>query len=74
MFSFVRDIIGGRVNSLETGLEEATNKVLNELKEKAYVLGGNAVIGIKIEHTYNNANSGSILSVFATGTVVKLKN
>ena len=73
MFSFVRDIVGGRVNSLENGLEEATQKILNELKQKAYILGGDAVIGVKIEHTYNNANSGSILSVFATGTVVKLK-
>lgn len=73
MFSFVRDIVGGRVNSLENGLDEATKKVLDELKEKAYDLGGNAVIAVKIEHTYNNANSGSILSVFATGTVVTIK-
>ena len=49
-------------------------QALNELKQKAYEQGGNAVIGVKIEHTYNNANSGSILSVMATGTVVKLKN
>ena len=73
-FSFVRDIVGGRVNSLETGLNEATETVLNELKNKAYLLGGDAVIGIKIEHTYNNANGGSILSVMAVGTVVKLKD
>lgn len=73
MFSFVRDIVGGRVNSLENGLDEATQKILIELKQKAYILGGDAVIGVKIEHTYNNANSGSILSVFGTGTVVKLK-
>jgi rRNA maturation endonuclease Nob1 len=31
------------------------------------------IICAKIEHTYNNANDGSILSVFATGTVIKLK-
>lgn len=73
LFSFVRDIVGGRIKSLETGLDEATETVIKELKEKAYSKGGNAVIGVKIEHTYNNANSGSILSVMATGTVVKLK-
>lgn len=73
MFSFVRDIVGGRVNSLENGIDEATKKVLDELKERAYILGGDAVIAVKIEHTYNNANSGSILSVFATGTVVTIK-
>ncbi|WP_152059798.1 YbjQ family protein [Aliarcobacter butzleri] len=74
LFSFVRDIVGGRVNSLEKALNDATEQALNELKQKAYEQGGNAVIGVKIEHTYNNANSGSILSVMATGTVVKLKN
>lgn len=73
MVSFARDIVGGRVNSLENGLDEATRKVLDELKEKAYILGGDAVIAVKIDHSYNNANSGSLLSVFATGTVIKIK-
>ena len=74
LFTLVRDIVGGRILSLEKGLEEATEQALNELKQKAYSAGGNAVIGVKIEHTYNNANNGSILSVFATGTVVKIAN
>lgn len=72
MFSFLRDIIGGRIKSLEDALEQANKEILDDLKMKAYLQGGNAVIGIKIEHTYNNANNGSILSVFATGTVVKI--
>lgn len=74
LFSFVRNIAGGRVrvNSLEKALSDATEQIFDEFKQKAYSLEGNAVIGIKIEHTYNNANSGSILSVFATGTVVKI--
>lgn len=74
LFSFVRDIVGGRVNSLEEALNDANEQIFNEFKQKAYKLGGNAVIGIKVEHTYNNANNGSILSVFATGTVVKIDN
>lgn len=73
LFSFVRDIVGGRVNSLEKALDDANKQILIELKQKAYDLDGNAVIGVKIEHTYNNANAGNILSVMATGTVVKLK-
>jgi uncharacterized protein YbjQ (UPF0145 family) len=73
IFSFVRDIIGGRINSLEVGLEEATEAVLNELQEKALLKNANAIIGLKIEHTYNNSNSGNILSVYATGTAVKIK-
>ena len=72
-FNFMNDILGGRINSLEKALDEATKSIEKEFKEKAYLIGGNAIIGIKIEHTYNNANNGSILSVFATGTIVKLR-
>lgn len=73
LFSFVRDIVGGRIGSIEEALQDAKTQVIDDLKKQAYFKGGNTVIAIKIEHTYNNANSGSVLSVFATGTVVKLK-
>lgn len=73
LFSGIRDIVGGNIVSLEKSLKDAKTKVLNDLKEEAYLLGGDAIIAIKIEHTYNNAGSGSIMSVLATGTVVKLK-
>lgn len=73
IFGMIRDIVGGRIDSIETAINNATNEITQELKEKAFVIGGDAVIGLKIEHTYNNANNGSILSVFATGTVVKLR-
>ena len=66
-------MVGGNVKSLEKSLKDAKIKVINDLKEEAYLLGGDAVIAIKIEHTYNNAGGGSIMSIFATGTVVKLK-
>ncbi|MCT7604834.1 YbjQ family protein [Aliarcobacter butzleri] len=72
IFSFVRDIVGGRVNSIEKALEDANNEIIRDLKIKAYLQDANAVIGVRIEHTYNNANAGSILSVFATGTLIKL--
>ncbi|WP_416768506.1 YbjQ family protein [Sulfurimonas sp. ST-25] len=74
LFSFVRDIVGGRINSLERALSDANRDIHKELREKAYLAGADAVIAVKIEHTYNNSNAGSILSVFATGTMVKLKN
>ena len=73
IFALIRDIVGGRVNSLETALNTAHDEIIIDLKEKAYQYGGNAIIGLKVEHTYNNSNNGSILSVYATGTVVKLK-
>ena len=63
IFALIRDIVGGRVNSLETALNTAHDEIIIDLKEKAYQYGGNAIIGLKVEHTYNNANNGSILSV-----------
>lgn len=72
-FTGIRNIVGGNIESLEKSLKDAKNEVTADLKEQAYNLGGDAVIGVKIEHTYNNAGGGSIMSVFATGTVVKLK-
>jgi len=71
IFGFIRDIVGGRIDSIESGLDKANAIVIKELKEKAISSGGDAIIAVKIEHTYNNASNGSILSVFATGTVVK---
>jgi len=72
-FSGIRNVVGGNVQSLETSLKDAKKEVTNDLREQAYSLGGDAVIAVKIEHTYNNAGGGSIMSVFATGTVIKLK-
>lgn len=72
-FTGMRDIVGGNIKSLENSLKDARKEVVNDLKGQAYNLGGDAVIAVKIEHTYNNASGGSIMSVFATGTVVKLK-
>lgn len=72
IFSSIRNIVGGRIQSIEEALEEANKQIIEDLKIKAYLQGANAVIGVKIEHTYNNTNGGSILSVFATGTLVQL--
>jgi len=74
VFGIFRDVFGGRVASIENGLKDAHQQVIEDLKERAYLIGADAVIGIKIEHTYNNASGGSILSVFATGTAVKIKD
>lgn len=73
LFSFVRDIVGGRIGSIENALKEARAEIIADMKQQAYLMDGDAVIAVRIEHTYNNTNSGSILSVFATGTVVKLQ-
>jgi len=73
LFVGVRNIVGGRVKSIEDPLAEAKNTIIEALKKEAYFAGGNAVIGIKIEHTYNNAGAANMVSILGTGTIVKLK-
>lgn len=73
LFSFVRDIVGGRIVTIENALKEARAEIIADMKQQAYLMDGDAVIAVRIEHTYNNTNSGSILSVFATGTVMRLQ-
>ena len=71
-FTGIRNIVGGRIKSIENPLDEARQEIINTLKEKTYLSGGNAIIGIKIEHTYNNADAANMVSMFGTGTMVKL--
>ena len=72
-FSGVRDIVGGNIKSLEKSLQDAKSKIMMDFREQAFSLGGDAVIAIKIEHTYNNTGGGNIMSILATGTVIKFK-
>ena len=68
-FTAIRDIVGGRIKSIEQPIQDTNQKIIQEMKEKAYNLGGDAVIGLKIDYsTYT-----SMISIVAVGTVVKLK-
>lgn len=68
-FTSIRDIVGGRVKSIEQPIQDTNKKIIIEMKEKAYNLGGDAVIGLKIDYsTYS-----TMISIVAVGTVVKLK-
>jgi len=64
-FTGIRDLIGGRVDSIEEPLHIGKIEALKELQKEAYLLGANAVIGLSIEHS-----SSSVLSISATGTAV----
>lgn len=69
-FSGIRDFVGGRIGSIEKPIRDTNNKIIEEMKMKAIALGGDAVVGLKIDyHT-----GGGFISVIAVGTVVKLKD
>ena len=71
LFSGVRDIVGGRINSLEEPLIDAKKEIIGDLKIQAFKMGATNIIGLSIEHSYNNGGGGSILSVSATATAIK---
>lgn len=63
----VRDIFGGRSKSLETDLEAARRQALQDLAAEAQNMGGNAVVGIRVD--MENVG-GSMLLFVGQGTAV----
>lgn len=65
----ISDFFGGRSKTYESELIEARINALRELEERAYSLGANAVVGVKIDYeTLGQANG--MLMVTASGTAV----
>ncbi len=69
LFASIRDIVGGRSGSYENVLARARMQALEEMKQFAAGLGGNAVVGVDLDYEVLGAN-GSMLMVSATGTAV----
>ena len=69
LFAGIRDIVGGRAGSYEKVLIEAKDTSMQEMMQRAYALGANAVIGIDIDYETIGAN-GSMLMVATSGTAV----
>ena len=69
LFASIRDIVGGRSGSYEDVLARARMQALEEMKQFAAGLGGNAVVGVDLDYEVLGAN-GSMLMVSATGTAV----
>jgi uncharacterized protein YbjQ (UPF0145 family) len=69
LFAGIRDIVGGRAGSYEKVLIEAKDTSMQEMMQRAYALGANAVVGIDIDYETIGAN-GSMLMVATSGTAV----
>ncbi len=66
----IRDIVGGRSGSYEKVLREAKETAIKEMKERAQILGADAIVGIDLDYE-TVGHSGSMLMVTASGTAVK---
>ena len=67
----IRNIVGGRSGSYEDELIKARTQAMDEMADRAYALGADAVVGIDIDYEVLGPNSG-MLMVTASGTAVKL--
>lgn len=74
-FASIRDIVGGRSAAYEKELRKAKEIAINEMKEQAKALGGNAVLAVDLDYeTIGIGQSGNMLMVSASGTAVKYQD
>jgi uncharacterized protein YbjQ (UPF0145 family) len=69
LFASITDIVGGRSGKYEQVLSRARTEALDEMKDQARALGGNAVVGVDLDYEVLGTN-GSMLMVSASGTAV----
>lgn len=72
-FSSFTDIFGGHSSSYQNTLSSINNEVLDELRRKAYSIGANCVLGLKIDNDEISAQGKSMMMVTALGTAAKAK-
>lgn len=70
-FAGIRDIVGGRSAAYERELRKAKDIAIEEMREEAKSLGGNAIVGVDLDYeTISVGQAGGMLMVSANGTAV----
>ena len=67
----VTDYVGGRSGTYEEVLENARQLTLNEISDRAQLLGANAIVGMSFDYE-TIGGRGAMLMVTATGTAVSI--
>jgi uncharacterized protein YbjQ (UPF0145 family) len=72
-FAALTDIFGGRSRASQKVLRDARQVCLRELRKEALEVGGDAVIGIKLDYSEFSGGGKSMLFLVASGTAVKIE-
>jgi uncharacterized protein YbjQ (UPF0145 family) len=72
LFAGMRDIFGGRSQTLERALQEARIQATDEIRERARALQADAVVGLAYQISMPTGKGGMVV-VFASGTAVRLR-
>ena len=67
IFASVTDVIGGRSTAYEDKLAEGRRIALDEMADRARIMGANAIIGIDLD--FETVREGMMMCI-ATGTAV----
>lgn len=73
MMAGLRDIVGGRSAAYERELSRARTVAIEEMMERARVMGANAVVGVDIDYEVVGSG-GSMLMVSVSGTAVRISD
>jgi len=72
-FTSFRDFVGGRSGAYQEIMDEMQHEILDEIKEQARQLGGNAIIGFRIDFDNIGSKGKSLLMGIGTGTAVVIE-
>ena len=72
MVAGLSNIFGGRSGTYEEELIQAREQAVNEMQQRAAMLGANAVVGVDIDYEVLGADNG-MLMVTASGTAVVIQ-
>lgn len=68
-FAGIRDIVGGRAGAYEEELQRARTIAIEEMIQRAQMMGANAVVGTDLDYEVLG-REGSMLMVTVSGTAV----
>ena len=66
------NFFGGRSGTYEEELIRAREQAMNEMQQRAYQMGADAVVGVDIDYEVLGSNNG-MLMVTASGTAVRCR-
>ena len=68
----IRNLVGGRSAGYEEELINARTNAIREMEQRAYQMGANAVVGVKVDYE-TLGEGGTMLMVSASGTAVVIQ-
>ncbi|WP_240331480.1 YbjQ family protein [Salinibacter ruber] len=69
-----RDVFGGQSQSYKKQLEQINEQVVDELREEASARGGNALVGLRIDHDQISGQNKEMFMVTASATAVRAQS